>query len=318
MADEGVTVETTVDTSAGETATVDASPVAEPSIDPGYNMDEYSPVVEPDTHVGDEQSTDDQTVADTDTTQDDSVPYGLVEEAVRAGLPLEKAQQLAKSGLLDDVLNFGNAVWQSAQQQVVQPEQETDVKPQEQQKPFSIELDPEVYDENIIGAFNKMKDYYDSKVAGLEQTVKSLSDSVRGRETSDAAAKVERMFSDLAKDSALKGVFGEGDARTLDKSSPEWKNRLRLLNEMDALAAGYHARQRAVPSEEELMRRALRSEFGQELESTATQKVRDQLRSREGQFVARPTQRDNGNISPTQQAVAAVAAKLREFGLPDN
>lgn len=136
-------------------------------------------------------------------------------------------------------------------------------------------LNLDEYDENIVKAFQFMQNRVDQL---LEQS---------------RAAEQDRVLNDL--DSFVDGlgsdwndVFGSGPSRSLNSKSLAAKNRLALLEEMDAIADGYARRGKQVPSEKDLRDKALRSAFGKQFDKKSQRRLSVESQKQRQTRVTRP------------------------------
>lgn len=140
----------------------------------------------------------------------------------------------------------------------------------------------------------------------MESEIAALKDQIRALQ-----AKVERVpdaIDDLAVRSGHAAVFGK--ERWIAPDSPEQANRARLRETVDTLRAGYAARGKAVPPDAELVDRALRLEFADELSAQRTAPIA----KRETQMLSRPVPRQDKPIPHgRERALATLTEKFREI-----
>ena len=107
-------------------------------------------------------------------------------------------------------------------------------------------------------------------------------------------------------------TFGSGKISGLGEKSAELRNRVKVIEEMDALASGYEARGREVPEVEELFNRARRSVFGIAEENHVAQNVSRKVKKRAKSIVSRPTSR-NGRATGERAAFERSAKFDKQF-----
>lgn len=173
---------------------------------------------------------------------------------------------------------------------------------------FELKLSEEDYDPEVVKQLKAMNSHYAKKFAGMQQRVQQ-------QERKEIGERVERLFSGLGEEFA--DEIGKGETEKMDRAGKQFKSRVQVLQQMDALALGYKQAGMDVPSEDELFKRATRLAFGERYESIARKKLSQQLDTRRGGMVQRPTNREmreRSHSSPEAQAAAAVKAKLKSFG----
>lgn len=105
-----------------------------------------------------------------------------------------------------------------------------------------------------------------------------------------------------------KGLFGEGYADQLDRNGKEYQNRVRVLQEVFSGRYRGSIGKRAVAAAKAL--------FPDVVEKAARSSMVQRARDRQGKFINQPSPQRNGeaHLTPEQRAVAAVTAKMREYG----
>lgn len=174
----------------------------------------------------------------------------------------------------------------------------------EEEIPFP-ELDPELYDEPIVKGFQVAK----VELARLRAQVKQMT-------VQNYAMWLDAEFSELTDgEEGYAEVFGKGPARKLDRAGEPYKNRQKVVAEIDALAAGMLQKGQELPSDDELLAKAIRSALGDRLDEAKNKanhkKLQDRRRST---FTNRPTQRQSSSdqrLTPDQRAQRLVREKLR-------
>jgi hypothetical protein len=122
------------------------------------------------------------------------------------------------------------------------------------------------------------------------------------------------MFDGMVED--LPELFGEGSTLSMDKGKDSFKNRLAVLEEMDALVAGYRSVKRDVPAEKVLFEKAMRSVFGEKMISTERGKIASSVKKRSSAAITKPTQRKSAaGDTPEAKAKGVVARMLSAWGI---
>lgn len=154
------------------------------------------------------------------------------------------------------------------------------------------------FDEPTVDLLSGINDHYHGQSEKLhkqlEESNQRLS-QVTGRfQAEDAARYAESMdtfFGELsAKGDEFRDMYGEGNVSSISLNSPEGKNRLKLLEEMDALQFADRIVGRR-SSLAQLQQRAFRSLHGDKLKTIARNEVRKEVDERRNQSVSRPTSR---------------------------
>jgi hypothetical protein len=178
---------------------------------------------------------------------------------------------------------------------------------------FKFQLDPENFDEALIGQLNAMNTHYQQHVTNMQQALGFLANEFQ-RET--GLGKVQRFdgyVSSLGDE--YESLVGKGTVEEIDPNSTAFVNRNRVFLAMDALRNGYLQNNRPVPGERELFRRALRMEMGDQLASIERKKLNGEVQRKRKQVVHRPTQRKSKAGTPLQAAVEDVKAIVRDRGI---
>ncbi len=185
------------------------------------------------------------------------------------------------------------------------------------------EIDPELlnesgdYDPKIVKEFQKAQ----KTIASLETTVCKVTDfldsqvaQASNQRTAGFLGRMDDLFADESVGGAYADKLGKGSINDLEPDSAEMKARAQVVGELNAMGAGYEATKRKVPSEKVLMRRALRVVFGDKSETTARDKINEDIKKRSGQVSARPTQEKGKPKSALQKAVAFNVGYRRDHG----
>ena len=107
------------------------------------------------------------------------------------------------------------------------------------------------------------------------------------------------------------GVLGKEAGEVIDRTGDAYKNRLKLIDAMDTLAAGLAARKQRVPAEKELFNRALLMEFGNLARNTERKAIAAKLKKR--RTIARPSGREAEPITEEQKALQELS---KAMGVP--
>lgn len=228
-------------------------------------------------------------------TEEKQVDDSLLERAVRAGIPLNRARAFKSA---DDLETTVSAI------ETAKPTQTGDEKPAEKPvEEFKVEnfddLKDEGFDPRLVERLNKMG-----------QTMKSLADENKAlREESKAfgeklgkqgSEKIEQEFNarfgklgeDFSKD------FGKGEWSKLDQNGVETKQRAAVVAEMAAMVTGYKSMNRDVPDQDTLFKRAVFNVTGRIPSEAAKQDdIPDKLKAQAAKTVGKPAGTAKGNIA---------------------
>jgi hypothetical protein len=142
---------------------------------------------------------------------------------------------------------------------------------------YQVSLSADLYDEEIIGEFTRMRDHYESRLEAMES---------RFAET-DAVAK-ERHFDSLVDSLGHADLFGATNKET----AQEKQRRADLFDEVETYLAGRKALGRPAELNETIVNRIARSLFGEELRKKElkqhTRKISRQSDGRQGGSPVKP------------------------------
>lgn len=247
--------------------------------------------------------------------EDNDFTDELIARAEEAGFNDEQAKAFGTPAMLEQAITAyerGLAALGRKKQEGSDGDGEVKNPASASDEPFKHGLDPELYDPSVLKALDAMAAHYESKMKGLGDQLQQILSAQEDRAQSEFEVRVEGMIDGLGK--SFHDLLGKG---SVSAGSEHAKNRLALIDEMTALAAGYKATGKAVPKEAELFSRALRSAFGENLSNLAKTELLNQARNRKGQYTHRPnrTRSNNGqkDKTPEQRAVHNVASRLNEI-----
>jgi hypothetical protein len=219
-------------------------------------------------------------------TEEKQVDDSLLERAVRAGIPLNRARAFKSA---DDLETTVSAI------ETAKPAEKSDVKPAEKPaEEFKVEnfddLKDEGFDPRLIERLNKMaatqKSLADENKA-LREESKAFGEKL-GRQGSDRVeqefnARFDKLGDDFSKD------FGKGEWSKLDQNGVETKQRAAVVAEMAAMVTGYQSMKRAIPDQETLFKRAVFNVTGRIPSEAAKQDdIPDRLKAQAAKTVGKP------------------------------
>jgi len=171
----------------------------------------------------------------------------------------------------------------------------------EKESSFDIDLNESFYDPEIVAQFRSMKQHYDQEIAGLRDQLLSMNKI-------SESSKTSLMFDKLNQPER----FGSG---VVDSNTKEGKNRRMVLDEVEALKAGYQAKGRALPSDDQMLAKAINLVFGEQMAEHARQEFSNKVEQRHNSRIARPNTRVSKPNNKVAEATRNVAALMRDRGL---
>ena len=227
----------------------------------------------------------------------------LMQAALDVGLEPDDIDQL---GSIEAIQNYIDI----AQRQM----KEVEADKEEERPDFSLDYElPENTPDNVKEAVEGLVSKLEEKLAGFERVFGEFEDIQESAQIEQSEAQFDQMIEDVG--SNFSGLFGSGPTEELADDSPYLENRVLLIEEMNALAAGYEAQGRDVPDEGVLMQKAIASAFTQDRDALAAQQMRSAIDSRRDAFTASPTQRRGRAMSPEAAAKQSVRSYMEQAGL---
>lgn len=178
---------------------------------------------------------------------------------------------------------------------------------------FEVDLGEDVEPE-IAKAIKAMNDHYRGRLEGtrtemaeLKKNSADLIDYVRVQESRAFRTRMDGMFAGL--DDEWESVFGKKPVHELGQKSAEFKNRLKVLDTLDAIAKGLEATGQEVPDEGALLKRAIAVDFGKQQKAMTRKALMKAAKKRGGQITSRPTQRK----ASEKTGMTAAVARQKDF-----
>lgn len=170
------------------------------------------------------------------------------------------------------------------------------------------------FDPEFAGVVKAFNEHHQQRYAALEEKFSHVEQFFRQQEV----ARFTGEFDDwIEANDGIQQVLGSGRYETLKPNSAELQSRQQVAKLAQTLAQHYASSGLPVPRRQLLFQKALAAAFPEKLadieRSKLTQRIRD---SRTGQFIGRPTEQAPPRTppkDPTEAAVEAVTAKMREF-----
>jgi len=161
----------------------------------------------------------------------------IIQKAVERKLPADVIEKLKSTSAVDEILS---AIAGSVQKTPIISEKEPEPEPRDEG--FDLEIDEATaFDPDAARAMKKMQKYFEDKIKRLEG-------KVRGAESAEDSAKVQTFVDSLGTE--WNSVFGT-------KDKPNIQNVRKLQDAVETIRAGYTARHKRIPSQEERVRLAL-------------------------------------------------------------
>ena len=245
--------------------------------------------------------------------------YGLTDsEAKSFGNP--GALRAAVSVIDRRFAEIGRSAFAPAGGQSQQPS--FGVPPQRQQVPQGEEPPPpspgktklsrDKYEDELV-------DEFEAQAAEIHQ-LRQMVSGILGHVGQETIKSQDRAFEDElgALPAEYQEVFGVGAGAEMDQTGEQFRNRCELYQQLQAMKRGMQAMGQKVPSHKVLFKRALGSLFGVQAQTIERRKIAESLKRDEaGKFIGRPAGRTATRptgANPTERAIHAVAAKLRDYG----
>jgi hypothetical protein len=238
----------------------------------------------------------------------------VLEQAVRAGIPLDDASLMPESALQNVIASVEREVL--AAKERAQSEIASQKKEEEQKEPNPLDnlpkLDPEVYDEDVIRAFDQVSEVIKSQSKQIED-LKVASEKASSHGQDEALREAGRWFDDrvasLGED--FHDSLGKGTWSSLSQGSSQAANREKIAEQIDVMASGYTATGRTVPPRDELFSKAARFVLQGEFDRVREQRLSDAMTKRSATHLHRPGSSNvTKNMTPAEEAAAAVNAQF--------
>lgn len=217
----------------------------------------------------------------------------LVRKAAEAGMPKEIVAKLQGTDAVNDIVSI---IAGAMQKQPIAPEP-TAEKPKDK---FELDIDEDTaFDPDAARAIKKMHAYYEGRIRELETRFSENADK-RASET------VPSFVKNLGDE--WQSVFGTDQKPNVD-------NIKRLEESVQTIRAGYTARHRRIPSEQELLKMALNASFSDKQKEIARSEFTGKVERRSNQIVSRPGTRTTNASNPRVRAAQGVADWFKSRGI---
>jgi len=246
----------------------------------------------------------------------------IVGEAQELGFTTEEIKASGSDTALQKLLNMAQAVSTPSDEATEKGDEapkaddkkpaDADVKTVEFE-PFKLELNPELYDPELVKQIQGMNEHYGQQMQSFADTVKKLEAAEVARSSEVFNSWFDSRVEAL--DDSYESLLGKGDGASLERNGPEFANRVKVIKRMNVIDAGRERMNLPSLDENTLFEEAVASVFRKEGAAVIRKKIAAQVKKRGRSLSARPTSRTATDVrTPTEIAETHVSEKLREFG----
>lgn len=237
----------------------------------------------------------------------------VLQRAVQAGISLADARTFASDQSLLRVIDSVNRVAKP----IVDQRRETEQTRENEEKKVDPldglpELDPEIYNPEIIATFETFKGVIRKQNEALKE-FRSQQQEIAQRGAAEQAREAEQWFNErvntLGEDFA--DALGTGDYGTLAPGSSQRARRDAIADQVAVLLAGYQASGRQTPPRNEVFDAAARLVLTDEFATLKEKKLSDKLSKRSKQHISRAggkTEKQKRN--PAEETAALLDRKF--------
>lgn len=221
----------------------------------------------------------------------------LVRQARDRNLPAEVINKLESADAVTDLLS----IIASSVQKTTQPATpEVEYKPKKVSDEFVLEIDEATaFDPDAARALKAMNAFYSDRIRELESRIAERKDA-------DSLSGTRSWVKTLGAE--WRTVFGSDD-------KPNTENIKRLEDAAQTIRAGFTARHKRIPGDQELLKMALNASFGDRQGEIARNQFTDKVAKRASQIVSRPGTRTASSGNPRMRAAQGVADWFRSKGI---
>jgi hypothetical protein len=189
-------------------------------------------------------------------------------------------------------------------------------------KKFEIPLKKEDFDlaPELVDTLNGMNDHYSklvedhmAKLNALSSNVSQLLTVQQERQRVEFQDRVDKGFNSLGE--TYKDVFGTDTVDKINSKSTQFKNRMDVLQMVDAMELGFSKMGKPIPSFDVLFKRAVSSLFAGKEKEVAKKEITDKLQKRSSMAMNRPTNTQKSPANGRESAIARVKDFYRKKGL---
>jgi len=173
---------------------------------------------------------------------------------------------------------------------------------------FKVNLSPDVYEQELIDTVEGLNKFYQDKLSGLESKLEQITQKEIQRETDYLYDTFDSIIDGL--EDSYKDVLGKGSRHDIDKGSEQFKNRVKILENVNALDAGLKSMNKPVPNFESLVQKAINMEYSNLAKKNVRQDIAKQLDKQKNRFTIPPTNVNPKAVSGRDKAIMNIKKKL--------
>lgn len=221
----------------------------------------------------------------------------LIRQAKDKGLPTDIINKLESADAVTDLIS----IIASSVQKTTQPATpEVEYKPKKAADEFVLDIDEATaFDPDAARALKAMNEFYANRIRDLETRIAERRDAESLGGTSSWVKTLGAEW---------RTVFGT-------EEKPNNENIKRLEDAVQTIRAGYTARHKRIPADQELLKMALNASFGDRQNEIARNQFTDKVAKRANQIVSRPGTRTASSGNPRMRAAQGVADWFRSKGI---
>lgn len=236
----------------------------------------------------------------------DKISESTIKEAKELGMNDEHIAKFGSEKVLKAAIDLAKS-YAAPKQEETKQDQKPEVKTSDEE--FSVKLDPDIYDPEICNAVNETA----KQINEIKNALQGVNAAIQMYSQESFTRSFDSLVNSAGQDYAE--LLGSGSIEQIDVESDFYTNRCKVIDEMQAIAAGYAQSGKGNFSQKQLFERAVNGLFKADLKKQARKEISDKLSHREGQFISRPTStKSNRTLSAELRATNAVKEKLKEFG----
>jgi len=240
---------------------------------------------------------------------------GVVQRAVNLGWSRQDVEMFTPQGLAAAVSRG-----EREHAAMVQAATNKDNAP-EQKNEWDLELPEDEFDEKLVKQLKGMKEHFQSQMQAMAQQNQMmggvLGQMVQKAQNEQAQVFRQRLDGWVDKQGeAWEDVFGKGSIDAMKPDSKPAQNRIKVVQQLAALANGYQTSGQPLPPEDVLLEMARDAAFPEKRTASERNKIASTLKKNKSQFTARTTKQARGqkqkSKSPEQRAREHVEKILRK------
>ena len=230
----------------------------------------------------------------------------LLTSAIKAGMSVSEAKSFGTDELLTTALA---AIARASS--TTKPTKASAAVAETPVADFELNLDPDLYEEEVINAFKGMKDHFQKQLKAMQAQTDSVLDELQTQRQQDSERRIDGMFTALGGD--WQDVFGDGPTTALRKTSEHAKNRAKVTDHMAMVEAGAKALGKDVPGD--LFHDTVESVFSEHLTTLADAETGTAVSARRSQALVPPTGREGKPMSRYEMAVHNARQNMMDMGM---